>query len=85
MEEGQFCSLLAQIEGVYILVDDRDLRIWSRSMDGSFSVATCFFAFNSDVSDFCSIAQLWKFKAPPRVLAFSWVALLGGTLTIDNL
>ena len=32
-----------------------------------------------------NIANLWKFKALARVLAFSWIALLGGTLTADNL
>lgn len=30
-------------------------------------------------------SSLWKLKAPPRVLAFVWIALGGRSLTIDNL
>eukprot|EP00268_Persea_americana_P012878 TRINITY_DN15545_c0_g1_i6.p1 TRINITY_DN15545_c0_g1~~TRINITY_DN15545_c0_g1_i6.p1 ORF type:complete len:174 (-),score=24.45 TRINITY_DN15545_c0_g1_i6:44-565(-) len=29
--------------------------------------------------------SLWSMKAPPRVIAFGWSALLGGILTMDNL
>lgn len=31
------------------------------------------------------IASLWDIKAPPRVLAVSWVAILGGIVTPNNL
>eukprot|EP00268_Persea_americana_P063500 TRINITY_DN8240_c1_g1_i2.p1 TRINITY_DN8240_c1_g1~~TRINITY_DN8240_c1_g1_i2.p1 ORF type:complete len:122 (+),score=12.94 TRINITY_DN8240_c1_g1_i2:607-972(+) len=31
------------------------------------------------------LSSLWKIKAPPTVLAFAWIALQGGTLTMDNL
>lgn len=30
-------------------------------------------------------ASLWSIKAPPRVMAFGWTALLGRTLTMDNI
>lgn len=33
----------------------------------------------------CSLYYLWKIKAPPRVIAFGWVALRGNILTQDNL
>ena len=42
MEDGQFCSLLTLIDDVYIPVEGKDLRIWSCSTDGCFSVASCF-------------------------------------------
>ena len=30
-------------------------------------------------------ASFWSMKAPPRVMAFGWTALLGGIKTMDNL
>ena len=48
-------------------------------------MASCFDVFSRVDPGASNIALLWKFKAPPRVLAFCWIALLGGTLTIDNL
>lgn len=32
-----------------------------------------------------SFSKIWKMKVPPRVLAFGWIALHGGILTMDNL
>ena len=66
-------------------MDGKDLRIWSCCKDGCFSVASYFDAFSRVDLGASNIAKLWKFKARSRVLAFSWIALLGGTLTIDNL
>lgn len=48
-------------------------------------VASFFDAFSRDGSNASSIWRLWKIKAPPRVLAFAWIALQGGTLTMVNL
>lgn len=33
----------------------------------------------------CPLYSLWKMKAPPRVIAFGWLALRGGIPTLDNL
>eukprot|EP00268_Persea_americana_P051206 TRINITY_DN5634_c0_g1_i2.p1 TRINITY_DN5634_c0_g1~~TRINITY_DN5634_c0_g1_i2.p1 ORF type:complete len:237 (-),score=29.60 TRINITY_DN5634_c0_g1_i2:1636-2346(-) len=73
------------IGGVYLPMDGRDSQVWSHSTDGSFSVASFFDAFNRDDSNASHISRLWKIKAPPRFLAFTWIALQGGTLAMDNL
>lgn len=75
--EGQFCSLLNLINEVYIPVDGRDCRIWSCSKDATFSVASFYDALNRDDSSTSPISFLWKVKAPPRLLAFTWIALHG--------
>ena len=31
------------------------------------------------------LASIWRFKAPPRVVAFGWIALRRRILTLDNL
>eukprot|EP00268_Persea_americana_P012099 TRINITY_DN15081_c1_g4_i1.p1 TRINITY_DN15081_c1_g4~~TRINITY_DN15081_c1_g4_i1.p1 ORF type:complete len:107 (-),score=14.64 TRINITY_DN15081_c1_g4_i1:104-424(-) len=32
-----------------------------------------------------AFGRLWKFKAPPRILVFGWLALRNRILTMDNL
>lgn len=54
--------------------------------DGMFSVASLFMALSTNaVLNSPDLAPLWRMKAPPRVIALGWSALLGGTLTMDNL
>ena len=82
-EERRFCSPLTLIGGVYYPMDGRDSQVWSHSTYGPFSVASFFHAFNMNDSNASHISRLWKIKAPPRVLAFAWIVLQGGTLTMD--
>ena len=50
-----------------------------------FSVSS-FFSMSEVVVESRSFwGSLWSTKAPPRVIAFGWSALLGGVLTMDNL
>lgn len=62
----------------------RDKRVQMASTDGSFSLASRSGMRRDDMVAL-TLACLWKIKAPPRVLAFSWLALLGGILTMNNL
>lgn len=84
-KEFQLLYMLVELEAVYISVSGKDRRVWAMSTDGSLSISSF---FKSPVerpfvaSFWCS---LWSFKAPPRVLAFAWSALLGEILFIDNL
>lgn len=50
----------------------------------TFSVSS-FLAISCTPSLRCNVANIWKFKAPPGVHAFGWLAIRGRILTMDNL
>lgn len=43
-----------------------------------------FFSLGNSSSRRSSLACIWKFKAPPRIVVFGWIALRGRILTSDN-
>lgn len=53
--------------------------------DDLFLVSLFFSSLTKNFDLVCSLYYLWKIKAPPRVIAFGWVALRGNILTQDNL
>lgn len=50
-----------------------------------FSISSVFFAIARNTPCPGPLSRIWKMKAPPRVVAFGWLALHGGILTMDNL
>lgn len=54
-------------------------------MDGSFPVASFFSSLQGAALVSLPYEGIWKIKALPRVLAFSWFAILGCVLMMDNL
>lgn len=50
-----------------------------------FSVSCFFSIIISNSPSPSPLSSLWKMKAPPRVVAFGWIALRGGILMMDNL
>lgn len=52
---------------------------------GSFTVASFFSALGVRALVSFPYESIWKFKAPPRVLAFAWLAISGCIPTMDNL
>ena len=86
VEELQFRSLLNMIGEVFVPTECKDRRIWMPTTDGMFSVAYFFASMMREVvyTDI-NWTSFWSMKAPPRVMAFGWTALLGGILTMDNL
>ena len=60
-------------------------RIWMPSTNSLFSVVSLFLAMTKSVAaNNTNIAYLWKLKARPRVVAFGWMVVLVGILTMDN-
>lgn len=57
-----------------------DTRWQMRDMDGSFSVTT-FFKLYQEIYRLSILCGIWSLKAPPRVLAFGWLAVLTTILT----
>lgn len=62
-----------------------DCRVWRASRDGVFSVSSFFSAIISSSPSPSPLSSIWALKAPPRVIAFGWIALRGEILTMDNL
>lgn len=50
-----------------------------------FSVSSFFSASINNSPSPSFISSIWALKAPPRVLAFGWIALHSGILAMDNL
>lgn len=84
MEESHFQSMMALIGNFFFLVYRRDGRVWMRSKNGLFPVASSLALKRVDMVAHSPLGCLWKIKAQPRVLAFGWLVLLG-SLTMDNL
>lgn len=85
MEETQLFSLVDILSQVCIPADVEDCKVWTASKDGVFSVASFFWASSRISPSISPFFRVWKLKAPPRVLAFGWLVLQGGILTVDNL
>ena len=58
---------------------------WWASKEWIFSVSSFFMAMSRGHSLINPLYRIWKLKIPPRVIVFSWLALWGGVLTMDNL
>lgn len=65
--------------------DEQDSRVWMLSRGGSLFVASFLSYLMGDQNHQGLWKVLWKMKAPPRVLAFGWLALRGCILTVDSL
>ena len=63
----------------------QDCRVWAPSKDGNFSIASFFPASLEGSHETSPLHALWKFKVPPRVAVFGWLALHGRILNLDNL
>ena len=85
LEENQLASLLILLNGISIPADGEDVRLWSASKDGSFSVSSFFSEISTREKSRNSVAFIWKIKAPPRVVIFGWLAIQKKILTMDNL
>ena len=84
-EENNFSSLLDSLSQVSSNLNAVDYRIWTASKEGTFSISSFFTAISGGHSLINPLHRIWKLKIPPRVMVFSWLALRGGILTMDNL
>lgn len=84
-EERQFLSLLDHLDSTVVHDQGEDLKVWSASADGLFSVSSFFSALAGNCSRRSPLAHVWNIKAPPRVVAFGWISVRGRILTMDNL
>ena len=81
-EEGNLMSLLDKLGRVFIFEEGKDCRVWAASNDGVLFLVSLFFLVLSNIDNYQRRFDfLWKTKAPPRVLAFGWLALQGSILT----
>ena len=75
------------LSSVFIADGRKDKRVWTGTIDGSFSIASFCLTLRgggaSDLSEF-SFKEVWKSKAPPRVGAFAWLVISNAILTMDN-
>lgn len=84
-EENQFVSLLQILSQVHISDMGVASRVWRASQDGVLSVSSFFSVLESSSPFPSPLGRISKLKASPRVVAFGWIALRGGILTMDNL
>lgn len=70
---------------VFIPDVGEDRMTWVDSLEDSLLVASFFSAISAGVSFPAPCSEVWKPKAPQRVIAFGWLGLLGYILTLDNL
>ena len=61
------------------------MRVWTASKDGQLSVSSFFSAIHICLAERIVMNNVWKFKAPPRVVIFGWMAIRKRILTLDNL
>ena len=90
LDEGEiqdFAALLTELSSVFIADGRNDKRVWTGTIDGSFSVATFFLALRggaaSDLTEF-PFEEVWKSKAPHRVGAFARLVISNDVLTMDQ-
>ena len=84
-EEENLMTLLDKLGRIFIPAEGDDKRVWAASKDVVFSVSSFFGVLSNTHNSHNWFDYLWKTKAPPRVLAFGWLALRGNILTMDNL
>ena len=70
---------------MYILESGDDTRVWIASKDGYFSISTFFSSITNGLRERNAVNNIWKMKAPMRVLIFGWLAIRKRILTQDNL
>lgn len=78
-------ALFSLLYKVCIPVEGVVQRVWEGVVIGSFTVASFFSALRVGALVSFPYESIWKFKAPPRVLAFVWLAISGCIPTMDNL
>ena len=83
-EEANLFNLFEILNGIEITSEGRDSRLWAPSRDSYFSVSSSS-SISASPTPSESWWDLWKIKAPPRVLAFAWLTLRNRILTMDNL
>lgn len=71
-------SFMEDLKLVFVNSDESDVRIWSPSSNGVFSFKSIFSILvgNCTLSPHFLAYNIWKFVAPPRVKAFSWISYL---------
>lgn len=84
-EETQVISLLILLWDTQIPSEGEDIRIWKASRSGSFSISSFYSALTGREGGRSSLANIWRFKAPLRVVAFGWIALRRRILNLDYL
>lgn len=65
--------------------EHKDSKVWMPAQDGEYSVTSFFLPISRSFPCASPLYRTWKLKAPPRVIAFSWLVQRGGILTMDNL
>eukprot|EP00268_Persea_americana_P054181 TRINITY_DN6183_c0_g1_i3.p1 TRINITY_DN6183_c0_g1~~TRINITY_DN6183_c0_g1_i3.p1 ORF type:complete len:183 (+),score=26.84 TRINITY_DN6183_c0_g1_i3:67-549(+) len=80
-EEKNLMNLLDKLGRIFIPIEGEDSRVWVASKDGVFSVSSFFMVMSNGHNSHNWFDYLWKTNAPPKVLAFGWLALQGSILT----
>ena len=84
-EESQFILLLNLLNEAYIMERGEDSRVWTASKDGSFSISSFFSALSDGSRERNVVGNVWKIKAPMRVVIFVWLSIQRRILTHDDL
>ena len=74
-------NLLDKLGRIFIPAEGKDSRVWAASKDGVLLVSSFFVVLSNSHNSHNWFDYIWKTKAPPRVLAFGWLALRGSILT----
>jgi hypothetical protein len=87
METLEFASLSVELESARLVLTRGDARRWNLEKDGSFSCKSYrkFFGDNSNLPAFDPVNQIWKAKAPSKVLILVWLVAHGKVNTCDNI
>ena len=81
-EELNLMNLPNNLGWIFNPVEGDDNKVWDTSKDSVFLVTSFFVVLSNTHNSHNWFDYLWKTKAPPRVLAFGWLALRGSILTI---
>lgn len=75
--------MLDLVTRIYDLVVGFDRKVWTASMDGSFSVSSLYSTLAARPVFLLPLSRILNVKVPLWILAFGWLALRGKILTVD--
>lgn len=78
-------SLLDILDQFSLLGEWSDERVGIPSNDEAFFVASFFSALTDEGQPVSHLNDIWKWRIPPRVAIFAWLAIRGRIFLADNL
>lgn len=84
-EECQLLRLHNLLSSICVIGEREDSRMWKLSKRWLLFVFSFFMAISKNGDSKSPLVDVWRYKTPPRVAVFGWLALRGRVLIVDNL